>query len=117
MILNCIAVDDEPVALDMIAQYVSKTPFLKLIEKCSSAVKALQVLHEHPEIQLVFLDIRMADLSGMELAKILDRSPEGLRISLRSSGEWVEQINAARLRLGRRVYFRTSEIANVLDAR
>jgi hypothetical protein len=52
-----------------------------------------------------------------ELAKILDRSPEGLRISLRSSGEWVKQINAARLRLGRRVYFRTSEIANVLDAR
>ena len=74
MILNCIAVDDEPVALDMIAQYVSKTPFLKLIEKCSSAVKALQVLHEHPEIQLVFLDIRMADLSGMELAKILEHS-------------------------------------------
>jgi hypothetical protein len=45
-------------------------------------------------------------LSLTELAKILDRSPEGLRISLRSSGEWVKQINAARLRLGRRVYFR-----------
>jgi hypothetical protein len=56
-------------------------------------------------------------LSLTELAKILDRSPEGLRISLRSSGEWVKGINAARLRLGRRVYFRTSEIANVLDAR
>jgi hypothetical protein len=55
-------------------------------------------------------------LSLMELAKILDRSPEGLR-SLRSSGEWVKQTDAARLRLGRRVYFRTSEIANVLDAR
>ena len=56
-------------------------------------------------------------LSLTELAKIVDRSPEGLRISLRSSGEWVKQINAVRLRLGRRVYFRTSEIANVLDAR
>jgi hypothetical protein len=56
-------------------------------------------------------------LSLAELAMILDRSPEGLRISLRSSGEWVSRINAARLRLGRRVYFRTSEIANVLDAR
>ena len=56
-------------------------------------------------------------LSLTELAKILGRSPEGLRISLRSSGEWVKQINAARLRLGRRVYFRTSEIANVLDGR
>jgi len=56
-------------------------------------------------------------LSLDQLATILDRSPEGLRISLRSSGEWVRRINAARLRLGRRVYFRTSEIANVLDAR
>ena len=74
MTLTCIAVDDEPVALDMITQYIINTPFLKLAEKCSSAVKALQVLHEHPEIQLVFLDIRMADLSGMELAKILDQS-------------------------------------------
>jgi len=74
MILNCIAVDDEPVALDMIVQYVQKTPFLKLVEKCPSAVKALQVLHQHPEIQLIFLDIRMADLSGMELAKIIEQS-------------------------------------------
>jgi hypothetical protein len=56
-------------------------------------------------------------LSFAELAMILDRSPDGLRTSLRSSGEWVRRINAARLRLGRRVYFRTSEIANVLDAR
>jgi hypothetical protein len=56
-------------------------------------------------------------LSFAELAMILDRSPDGLRTSLRSSGEWVTRINAARLRLGRRVYFRTSEIANVLDAR
>jgi hypothetical protein len=56
-------------------------------------------------------------LSLTELAMILDRSPDGLRISLRSSGEWVSRINAARLRLGRRIYFRTSEIANVLDAR
>jgi hypothetical protein len=56
-------------------------------------------------------------LSLAELATIIDRSPDGLRASLRSSGEWVTRINAARLRLGRRVYFRTSEIANVLDVR
>jgi hypothetical protein len=56
-------------------------------------------------------------LSLAELAMILDRSPGGLRCSLRSSREWVSRINAARLRLGRRVYFRTTEIANVLDAR
>ena len=57
-------------------------------------------------------------LSLSELAAmILDRIPAGLRSSLRSSEEWIERINATRLRLGRRVYFRTSEITNVPDAR
>ena len=55
-------------------------------------------------------------LSMAQLAKVLDRSPEGLRITLRTSGEWVTRINAARLRVGRRVYFRTSEVAVVLGA-
>ena len=52
-----------------------------------------------------------------ELAGILDRSPNGLGTTLRSSGEWVNKINATRLRLGRRVYFRTAEVANVLGIR
>jgi hypothetical protein len=51
------------------------------------------------------------------LASVLDRSPDGLRVTLRSSGEWVEKINAARLQLGRRVYFRTAEIADLLGIR
>jgi hypothetical protein len=56
-------------------------------------------------------------LSINQLAALLDRSPDGLRITLRSSGEWVSKINATRLRLGRRVYFRTAEVANVLGIR
>ena len=52
-----------------------------------------------------------------DLASILDRSPDGLRVTLRSTGEWVEKINSARLQLGRRVYFRTAEIAEVLGIR
>ena len=56
-------------------------------------------------------------MSLSELAMILDRTPAALRSSLRSSGDWINGINAARLRLGRRIYFKTSEIANVLDAR
>ena len=52
-----------------------------------------------------------------QLASILDRSPDGLRVTLRSSCEWVRKINAARLQLGRRVYFRTTEIAEVLGIR
>ncbi len=53
-------------------------------------------------------------LTITQLAKVLNRSPEGLRISLRSTSDWVSQINASRLRLGRRVYFRTTEIAVIL---
>ena len=49
-----------------------------------------------------------------DLASMLDRSPDGLRVTLRSSGEWVDKINGARLQLGRRVYFRTAEIAEAL---
>jgi hypothetical protein len=53
-------------------------------------------------------------ISMAQLAKVLDRSPDGLRITLRTSGEWVTRINAARIQVGRRVYFRTSEIAVAL---
>jgi hypothetical protein len=53
-------------------------------------------------------------LSINQLATVLDRSPEGLRISLRSSGEWSTKINSARLKVGRRVYFRTSQVADLL---
>ncbi|HEX7643018.1 MAG TPA: DNA-binding protein [Burkholderiaceae bacterium] len=53
-------------------------------------------------------------LSLAQLAQILDRSTEGLRIGLRADAEWSRQINAARLKLGRRVYFRTADIAKVL---
>jgi len=56
-------------------------------------------------------------LSFNQLAGILDRSPDGLRTALRFSGEWVNKINAARLRSGRRLYFRTVEVADVLGIR
>jgi hypothetical protein len=56
-------------------------------------------------------------LSVNQLAGILDRSPDGLRTTLRSSGEWVNKINATRLRIGRHLYFRTVEVADVLGIR
>ncbi len=56
-------------------------------------------------------------LSISQLAEVLDRSPEGLRISLRSSSnDWSKQINAARKKIGRRVYFKTSEVAHFLES-
>ncbi|WP_278455509.1 DNA-binding protein [Sutterella wadsworthensis] len=54
-------------------------------------------------------------LSIAQLAAVLDRSPDGLRVSLRATNEWTQRINKARLKIGRRVYFRTSQIAEVLS--
>lgn len=73
--LNCIAVDDEPLALDMVCTYIQQTPFLHLAGRFSSAVEALKAIHEQP-VDLLFLDIQMPDLSGIELARVLDRSPK-----------------------------------------
>lgn len=74
MILNCIAVDDEPLALGLVCAFIEKTPFLKLIGRYSSAVEALQGLQQLP-VDLIFLDIQMPDLTGIELARVLDRNP------------------------------------------
>lgn len=67
-------------------------------------------------IEQTLLDCYGPLLSINQLAKVLDRSPEGLRISLRRSNEWSEQINLARKKIGRRVYFKTSQIALFLDS-
>lgn len=53
-------------------------------------------------------------LSIKQLAAVMDRSPDGLRISLRTASEWSAKINASRLKIGRRVYFRTSQLAQLL---
>lgn len=71
MILNCIAVDDEPLALGLVCAFIEQTPFLKLLGKYSSGVEALRGLHEQ-QLDVVFLDIQMPDLNGIELARVLD---------------------------------------------
>lgn len=53
-------------------------------------------------------------LSINQLASVLDRSPEGLRISLRTASEWSAKFNATRFKIGRRVYFRTPQVAQLL---
>ena len=52
-------------------------------------------------------------LSISQLAVVLDRSPDGLRISLRTPNEWSTKLNTSRLKIGRRVYFRTSQVAEM----
>jgi len=73
MKLNCITVDDEPLALGLVSAYVEQTPFLHLHGKYINAIDALEVISAG-EVQLVFLDIQMPELNGMELAKVLTQS-------------------------------------------
>jgi DNA-binding LytR/AlgR family response regulator len=74
MKINCIAVDDEPVALNLVCSYIEQTPFLNLIGKYTDGIEALKAIHEHPQIQLIFSDIRMTDLSGIQLARIVEQT-------------------------------------------
>ena len=69
--ISCIAIDDEPLALGLVCSFIEQTPFLKLVGRYSSAVAALKALHEQPDVKLLFLDIKMPDLSGLELARVL----------------------------------------------
>lgn len=66
--IRCIAIDDEPLALSQIAGYIAKTPFLDLKGEFDSAIKAIPFLHEN-EIDLMFLDINMPDLNGLDFVK------------------------------------------------
>ncbi|PST84842.1 DNA-binding response regulator [Pedobacter yulinensis] len=67
--LKCIAVDDEPLALDILEDYISKVPFLELIKRTENAIEALQLVQEGA-IDLVFLDVQMPDLTGIQFLKI-----------------------------------------------
>lgn len=73
LVLKCVIVDDEPMALNLVESYVKKTPFLELLKKCSSALEALEFIGEHP-VDLLFLDIQMPDLTGLEFSKMLDKN-------------------------------------------
>lgn len=70
MKLRCLAIDDEPYALKQIGGYIKKTSFLELTGECRNAFEALEIMAEKP-IDLLFLDINMPELSGMEMMKSL----------------------------------------------
>src|ERR1700761_6199505 len=79
MILNCIAVDDEPLALGLVSKFIEQTPFLRLKAKYHSAAEALKAIHDQ-KVYVIFLDIQMPDLNGIELARLLDSVPSRPRV-------------------------------------
>lgn len=74
MLLKCIAVDDEPLALDILKTYIARLPVLQLVQTFDDAVLAVDFLKQNP-VDLLLVDINMPDLSGLDLVRSLDVMP------------------------------------------
>ena len=70
MSIRCLAIDDEPLALQQLVAYIGKVPFLELAAQCQSALEARQFL-ENDTVDAIFCDINMPDLNGMDFVKSL----------------------------------------------
>lgn len=72
--MRCMAIDDEPLALAQVKSYISKVPFLVLVEAATNALEAMKVLMKEP-VDLIFVDINMPDLNGVDFVKSLMNRP------------------------------------------
>ncbi|HET6227347.1 MAG TPA: LytTR family DNA-binding domain-containing protein [Bacteroidia bacterium] len=72
MKIACLIVDDEPLAIQLLDRYVSQTPFLQCEARCSSAIEAMEVLNS-TKIDLIFMDIQMPELNGIEFSRTLSK--------------------------------------------
>ena len=72
--LRCIAIDDEPLALELLEDNISQVPYLELVGKCNNALDALKFLQEH-SVDLIFLDIQMPGLTGLQFIQSLTVKP------------------------------------------
>jgi len=74
MIVSCIIIDDEPAAIEVLSGFADKTPNLSLLKTFRDPVKALSFIRD-TKVDLIFLDVNMPELNGMELLKVLIRPP------------------------------------------
>jgi two-component system, LytTR family, response regulator len=74
MIINCAIIDDEPLAREGIANYIREIDFLHLVKTCENPVELIKLLDEQ-DIDLVFLDIQMPKMNGIEFLKIMQKPP------------------------------------------
>lgn len=75
MEVRCLAIDDEPLALEIITDYISKVPFLKLVRTFDNAIDSIDFIKSN-KIDLIFLDIQMEALTGIQLLRVLKDKPE-----------------------------------------
>ncbi len=74
MKITCLIVEDEPLARNLITDYVSKVPYLELIKACSGPLEAMEELRKSP-VDLLFLDVQMPELTGISFLKSLQKKP------------------------------------------
>ncbi len=72
--INCLAVDDESLALDLLEDNIRKVPFLNLVKRCKNAFEAQEIMQQQ-QIDLLFLDIQMPGISGVQFVQSLKNSP------------------------------------------
>ena len=75
MIIKCIAIEDEPLALDQIESYINKVDFLQLEKKFTNAIEPISYLKEN-DIDLIFLDIEMEEFTGLQFLNMLVQRPK-----------------------------------------
>jgi len=75
MKINCIAIDDEPLALNKIREYIKRIPYLELLESFDNAISALEFIKEH-RVDLIFLDIQMEELTGIQMVEAMNDAPK-----------------------------------------
>jgi DNA-binding LytR/AlgR family response regulator len=72
--MRCIIVDDEPLVRELLEDNISQVPFLQLVRSCKSALEAIKTLQEE-QVDIIFLDIQMPKLNGLQFLQTLDRPP------------------------------------------
>ena len=75
MSINCLIVDDEPLAIEILQSYVDRVESIHLVDTCTNAIKAFDIAKQQP-IDLIFLDIQMPGLTGIEFLKALNPAPQ-----------------------------------------
>lgn len=72
--LTCLAIDDEPLALELLEDNIKQVPYLRLVASCSNPIEGMKIL-QHEEIDLIFLDIQMPGLTGLQFIKTITSKP------------------------------------------
>lgn len=75
MNLNCVIIDDEYLAQNVLVSYIEKLEDLHLVDRCNNALEAISTLNSH-KVDLIFLDINMPEISGLEMLKMLEKPPK-----------------------------------------